>query len=94
MYVLCDECYLYKQILLFRHKYIFVGPTLMTKWSRALALTGWRCEKVASDLRLGGRGHRGVLWFPHPLTTGPTWLSLNMAEYVKIIEIPNLKLLL
>ena len=39
---------------------------LTTAWVRILA---WACEKVASDLGLGG-GFRRVLQFPPLLTTG------------------------
>ena len=37
------------------------------------------CEKVASDLELGG-GFHWVLWFPPPLTTGLSQVRCNMAE--------------
>ena len=61
-------------------KYIF-GPALMAIWSKALPLIASclshcpvsnpirACEKVASDLGLGG-GFCWVLQFPPPLTTG------------------------
>ena len=37
------------------------------------------CQKVASDLGLGGGFHR-VLRFPPPITTGVSQISRNMAE--------------
>ena len=58
------------------------GPALTAVWSKAPPLTArclsplpawvrilaWACEKVASDLGLGG-GFRRVLRFPPPHTT-------------------------
>ena len=54
-----------------------LGPALMAVWSKALPLTasclsplpGLACEKVASDLWLGG-GFLWVLCFLPPVTTG------------------------
>ena len=45
------------------------------------------CEKVASDLELGG-GFRRVLRFPPPVTTGLSRISCNTADKVMKIEIP------
>ena len=65
-----------------------VGPALTAVWSKAPPMTdytlsfttacvripAWACEKVASDLGLGG-GFRRVLRFPPLLTTGYSQIS-------------------
>ena len=61
--------------------------SLTTARVRILA---WACEKVASELGLGG-GFRRVLRFPPQLTTGQSRISHN---WHKCDEIPNYKRLL